>query len=58
MNWTILDIVIYGGIGIVLFFALRELFMWYYKINERIELHKETNKLLKELLDKKEETAD
>ena len=30
---------------VVLFLIGREIFCWYYKINERIELQKETNKL-------------
>gem|GEM_PF-5399894 len=28
----------------------REVIMWYYKVNERIELQKETNRLLKKLV--------
>ncbi len=39
------------GVGIAIFFAvfliLRELMCWYYKINERVALQKETNRLLK-----------
>jgi len=35
---------------IVLFFILRELFCWYWKINERITHHTETNNLLKDLI--------
>ena len=59
MTWKILDILIYGGAAILLFFALREVFMWYFKINERIKLHKETNELLKQLTNNSEEkTAD
>ena len=35
---------------IVAFFALREVFMWYYKINERVNLLKENNELLKKII--------
>lgn len=35
---------------IILFFVCRELFCWYYKINERIALQKETNRLLRKLV--------
>jgi hypothetical protein len=40
---------------IVIFLILRELVMWYWKINERIELQKETNELLKKLIEKQKE---
>ena len=33
-----------------LFLILRELFCWYWKINERITLQTETNNLLKDLI--------
>lgn len=33
-----------------LFFTLRELICWYYKINESIKLRKETNELLRTML--------
>ena len=43
---------------IALWFVLRQLVCWYYKINERIELQKRTNELLEKLIrintDKKE----
>ena len=42
--------IIYSIIIIVLFFILRELFCWYWKINERITLQTETNNLLKDLI--------
>jgi hypothetical protein len=49
------EMIALGGFGIViailLFFLLRELMCWYYKINTRAELQKETNKLLRELID-------
>ena len=39
------------GIAIILFFALREVYCWYWKINKRIELQEETNLLLQKLID-------
>jgi hypothetical protein len=40
---------------IIIFLIIRELVMWYWKINERIELQKETNELLKKLIEKQKE---
>lgn len=40
------------AIMILLFLLLREVVMWYWKINERIKLQKETNVLLAKLLSK------
>ena len=40
------------AILIILFLLLREVVMWYWKINERIKLQKETNVLLSKLLSK------
>ena len=38
-------------IGILSFFTvLRDLFCWYYKINEQIEISKKTNDLLADIL--------
>ncbi len=45
---VIIGIVVFIG----LFLLLREVVMWYYKINERIALMKEQNSLLKQLLTK------
>jgi hypothetical protein len=49
------DIVMYIIMAVVLFsilcFALREVYCWYCKINQRIELQKETNALLQKLID-------
>lgn len=42
------------AILILLFLLLREVVMWYWKINERIKLQKETNVLLAKLLSKNE----
>ena len=38
------------GICIALFFVLKELMCWYWKINERIELQKKTNEILGKIL--------
>ena len=38
-------------IGIGIFLLLRQVFCWFNKINERIELHQETNELLKKILE-------
>ena len=32
---------------------MREVNLWYFKINKKIELHEETNRLLKQLVDEK-----
>ena len=39
-------------IFLVLFFILRELNNWYWKINKRIALQEETNNLLRQILQK------
>ncbi|MDP2234995.1 MAG: hypothetical protein Q8J88_01055 [Bacteroidales bacterium] len=36
---------------IIVWFALRELNCWYWKVNRRIELQEETNKLLRKIVD-------
>lgn len=36
--------------SIAVFLILRELMCWYYKINERVKLQQETNRLLAELI--------
>lgn len=36
---------------IALFFILRNVIIWYYKIDKRLDEQKETNRLLKELID-------
>ena len=40
---------------IIIFLIIRELVMWYCKINERIEIQKETNEHLKKLIEKQKE---
>jgi len=42
--------IIVGAIVIALFFLLRNLVLWYYRINDRFLLHNETNQLLTEIL--------
>lgn len=44
-------VVIFSIVALIgVFLLIRELVMWYYKINERIELQKKNNKLLEELI--------
>jgi len=52
MQYVIIIIIVI----VVLFLIGRELLCWYYKINERIELQKETNDLLRKLIDQKNES--
>jgi len=40
------------AILLIIFLLARELWCWYWKINEIVKLQKETNKLLKELIAK------
>ena len=53
----ILIILLIIGFCLLLFLILRELACWYFKINERIELQKETNSLLKGILRELEDSA-
>ena len=41
-----METIVIIGIAIVVFIALREVFCWYYKINETIKLQKEQIRLL------------
>jgi preprotein translocase subunit SecF len=52
---TLTNVVIILVIGIILFFLLREVNCWYWKINRHIELQEETNILLKKIV---EQTVD
>ena len=56
LNATTLIIIL--GIVVALFFALREVNCWYWKINIHIELQEQTNNLLQKLIDqtRKKET--
>jgi len=51
ISWTVINILI--GV-ILLFFILREVVCWYYKINERITLQKQQIELQKKILYEKE----
>jgi hypothetical protein len=52
MNDTYLLILgVVAGIAILLFLVLREIFCWYYKINERVDQNKEIIRLLKKIAD-------
>jgi len=42
--------IIVGAIVIALFLLLRNIVLWYYRINDRFVLHDETNQLLTEIL--------
>ena len=54
-NYSSLDFILIAfGISIIGFFILRDVMLWYYKINKRIELQEETNRLLKILVEEKE----
>ncbi len=55
MGEAIVWIILWVIVVVVLWLLLRELVCWYYKINERISLQKETNELLKKLLQKMSE---
>lgn len=45
-----IEILIIIGVLVVLFLVLRELVCWYYKVNERIELQKDSNTILRKIL--------
>ena len=38
-------------VSILFFLIIREIVMWYYKINKRVEIMRETNILLRELIE-------
>ena len=46
----LLEILIGLGILFLIFLLLREFWCWYWKINKRISLQKDTNELLERLL--------
>lgn len=50
-------VILVFAILILLFLLLREVVMWYWKINERIKLQKETNVLLSKLLSKNDSSS-
>jgi hypothetical protein len=43
---TIMIVFVVICVTVILFLIMRNIALWYLKINERIELQKETNKLL------------
>jgi hypothetical protein len=49
----ITQIIIFFIIFVIIFLIMREVNLWYFKINRKIELHEETNRLLKQLVDEK-----
>lgn len=44
-----MSVLVVAGIFILLFIVLREFFCWYFKINHRIDLQKEQNRMLSEV---------
>jgi hypothetical protein len=49
MENIVLIVIISLAVSVFLFFILRELFNWYWKINERISLQHKTNFLLEKI---------
>jgi ABC-type uncharacterized transport system permease subunit len=47
---TIMIVFVVICVTVILFLIMRNIAFWYLKINERIELHEETNKLLEKNL--------
>lgn len=47
------QIIIFFIVFVIIFLIMREVNLWYFKINKKIELHEETNRLLKQLVDEK-----
>lgn len=45
-----LQIIIFFIVFVIIFLIMREVNLWYFKINKKIELHEETNRLLKLLV--------
>ena len=45
------EILIFLVVILVIFFLIREVICWYYKINKRVELQTETVRLLKKLVE-------
>ncbi len=54
---NLINVILVLAILILLFLLLREVVMWYWKINERIKLQKETNVLLAKLLSKNDNSS-
>ena len=51
---TIIHVIAGIAIFLTIFLLLRELVCWYFKINERMKIQKETNNLLKKILNEKD----
>lgn len=49
----ITQLIIFLIVFIVIFLIMREVNLWYFKINKKIELQEETNRLLKLLVNEK-----
>jgi hypothetical protein len=49
----ITQIIIFFIIFVIIFLIMREVNLWYFKINKKIELQEETNRLLKQLVEEK-----
>ena len=50
-RFGIVEIIVILVVVIGVFFLIREVICWYYKINKQIELQEETNSLLKKLIE-------
>ena len=51
MTPSLITALIVLGIALVLFFLLREVNCWYFKINRHIELQEENNRLMRKLVE-------
>ena len=51
-NLGFTEIVIFIAVLIGIFLIMREINIWYFKIDKRIQLQEETNRLLKQLVEK------
>lgn len=54
MENAIVTVLVIVVVLLLLFLILREVMCWYWKVNERILLQKETNRLLRKLIDNNE----
>lgn len=55
LGTVLIVLLVFLGISIGIFLLLREVNNWYWKINERIALQKETNALLKKLVEQEKD---
>ena len=49
--FQIFALIFITGILIGIWILIRQIALWYYRINDRVELQKRTNELLEELID-------